>query len=313
MRTVDLNRIAVFASVVDAGGVTAAAAVLGLPKSSVSRSVTLLEDELGVTLLTRSPRGSTMTEAGRAFYAAAARALGEVEDARHALVGVESAPRGVVRIAAPVDIGSWVLMPIVARFRETHPQVEVDVRLTQRPLDGGPDSFDLALHRGRTDDETLDSRVLGSQDSALYAAPSYLARRGTPTSGEELAGHDCILLGVRGARERWTLIRESDDATITVEPTGPVRVDGIFGVRAAVEAGLGIAPLPIPGAAGAEGVLTRVLPGTIVRGEPLRLVWARARHTPRRVALLRDAIADSVSRVGPNSAREAGRGSSTPV
>src|SRR6185369_10677415 len=119
----DLNRAAIFVRVVDEGGFSAAARVLRLPKSSVSRAVALLEEELGARLLQRSTRKVHLTDAGTAFYARAARGIAAVEEAAAAVVDAQGSLRGTVRITAPVDAGVWMLAPIVTSFVALHPGV----------------------------------------------------------------------------------------------------------------------------------------------------------------------------------------------
>src|SRR5690349_9475771 len=135
MRTIDLNRVAVFARVVDEGSFTKAALALGLPKSSVSRSVALLESELGTRLLSRSSRKLTVTEAGAAYYAQVAGALNAIDTASAAAAEEQSVPRGLVRITAPYDSGNDVFMPILARVVEQMPTISLEVALTNRHVD----------------------------------------------------------------------------------------------------------------------------------------------------------------------------------
>src|SRR5262245_41577245 len=122
----DLNRAAVFVRVVDEGGFSAAARAMRLPKSSISRAVALLEEELGARLLQRSTRKVHLTEAGTAFYDRAARGIAGVEEAASAVADLQGSLQGPLRITAPVDAGVWMLAPLVARFVELHPAVHVE-------------------------------------------------------------------------------------------------------------------------------------------------------------------------------------------
>src|SRR5690349_2158359 len=145
----DLNHIAVFVRVVELESFTAAARALGLPKSSVSRTVTRLEDELGVRLLQRTTRQLHLTDAGHAFFESARRSLSELEEASCNVADLGKAPRGVVRITCPLDIGIVSLPDIVQAFVQKYPKVHIELSLSSRVVDLVADGFDLALRAGK--------------------------------------------------------------------------------------------------------------------------------------------------------------------
>lgn len=296
MRTMDLNRAAVFARVAEAGGVSAAAAALRLPKSSVSRSVRALEDELGVRLLQKVGRGVGLTDAGRVFYGGVAQGLAAMEDALAAAGGVQGAMRGVVRVAAEAELGAFVLTPLLAAFLAEHPEVETELLTSPRPLDllhGG--AADLALHMGRVRSDDLASRRLGAHHAGLFASPAYLARHGTPETPDDLAAHQFVLgWPVRGETLELATF---GGPPVTLTPRGRHRVDTASSLTAALRAGVGIGVLPVLMASreAAAGTLVHVLPAWAAEGEPLELVWARSRHLPHRVSLLRDRLAASLT------------------
>src|SRR5512132_2871378 len=157
----NFNRIAVFVRVVDERGFTAAAQALGLPKSSVSRSVALLEEALGARLLHRSTRSVKLPEAGTAFYEQASRGLAGVEDAAAKVADLQAVVSGTLRITAPVDVGVSILEPVIARFVRRHPAVHFDVVLTGRLVDLVEEGFDLAVRAGPLRDGSLIARKLG--------------------------------------------------------------------------------------------------------------------------------------------------------
>ncbi|HKY91569.1 MAG TPA: LysR family transcriptional regulator, partial [Nevskiaceae bacterium] len=164
----DLNNIRLFVRVVETGSFTAAANQLGLPKSSVSRGVAMLESSLGVRLLQRTTRRLSLTEAGRAFHDSAAGALAQLDEAQAAASQEQEEVAGVVRITASVDIGVWLLAPIVKGFLADHPRARVDVMLTARVVDLVQEGFDLALRAGRLLDSRLVARPLGVLRAGLY-------------------------------------------------------------------------------------------------------------------------------------------------
>jgi len=280
----DLNRVAVFAHVVEHGGFTAAARVLRLPKSSVSRAVALLEEELGVRLLQRSTRRVKMTEAGTAFYERASRGLAGVADAAAAVADMQGGVRGLVRITAPADLGIWLLEPLLSRFVKEHPGVQMEAVLTNRVVDIVEEGLDLAIRAGALRDTALIARKLTPVAAALFASPEYLARRGVPARVADLAHHDCVLFRPTRAQATWTLTGPEGDETIEV--SGPIGADDFAFVRSAVISGLGIGLLPTFLCAG--DALTRVLPAHALLGPGLHLVYPSARYLPHRVAVLRD-------------------------
>ncbi|WP_437571592.1 LysR family transcriptional regulator [Sorangium sp. So ce542] len=292
----DLNRIAVFVRVVDEQGFTAAARVLGLPKSSISRSVALLEEALGARLLHRSTRSVRLTEAGAAFYERASRGVASLEEAAAMVADLQSVVRGPIRITAPVDVGVAMLEPAVARFVRRHPAVRVDVVLTGRVVDLVEEGFDLALRAGPLRDGSLIARKIGQVEDALYASPRYLERAGVPGSLADLAAHRCVLFRATRNRAAWTLRGPAGDETVEVE--GPLAVDELSFARRAVLAGVGVGLLPMILCARevARGRLVRVLPSHMASDAPLHLVYPSARYLPHRVAALRDFLVESLTR-----------------
>jgi DNA-binding transcriptional LysR family regulator len=284
----DFNRAAIFVRVVDEGGFSAAARALRLPKSSVSRAVSLLEEDLGARLLQRSTRKIRLTEAGSAFYERASRGIAGLEEAGSAVADLHASLRGPVRVTAPVDAGVWVLAPLVARFVALHPAVHLDLLLTNRVVDLVAEGVDFALRAGQMRDSSLLARRLRPIDAALFAAPDYLARRGTPASVAELAQHDCILFRPDRGRATWTLTGPT--GTETVDVTGPVGGDDFAFVQRIVVAGTGIGLVPtfLCQAAAGEGTLVRVLPDHAMRGAGFNLVYPSARYLPLRAAAFRD-------------------------
>lgn len=293
--TMDLNQVAVFVRVVESRGFTAAAAALGLPKSSVSRAVSRLESSLGVRLLHRTTRRLHLTEAGAAFHARAQRALTELGEARDAAGEQQDAPRGTVRITAPVDVGVEFLADIVARFVRRHPEIKVDVNLTARTVDMVEEGFDLALRAGRLRDSSLVARKLGNIEGRLLAAPSYLERHGTPETVLDLERHECVLFRPHDGACMWQLT--GPEGNERVEVRGSVSADDFTFVRKAALAGAGITLLPwvlsVRDVIG--GKLVRVLPEHAARGSQLHLVYPSARHMPRRVAVFRDFVVASMT------------------
>ncbi|WP_428264483.1 LysR family transcriptional regulator [Haliangium sp.] len=290
-----LNEIAVFARVVEHQGFSAAARQLGVPKSTVSRAVRRLEQRLGVRLLQRSTRTLALTDAGAAYHARVTQAMDLLAAAEAEVTQQQEAPTGVVRITAPYDFGVDVLPALVAGFVARYPELHVYTEVTGRVVDLIAEGFDLALRAGRMSDSALVARKIGAVEGRLFAAPAYLAARGTPTAVAELAGHDCVLFRPRDRGTRWHLHGPAGPESVDV--TGPVGADEFSFVRAAVRLGAGIGMFPgFMGAADvAAGRLVRVLPEYERRGSKLYLVYPSTEHLPRRVTLFRDYLIDAVA------------------
>jgi DNA-binding transcriptional LysR family regulator len=287
----DLNHVAVFARVVELESFTAAAKQLGLPKSSVSRTVSRLEDELGVRLLQRTTRKLHLTEAGQAFYERARVALAGLAEAASAATNMSAEPRGTVRLSAPADIGVMNLAELVARFLRKYPLVQIEISISSRYVDLVAEGFDLALRAGKLADSSLVARKIGSDQLGLFASPSYLRRRGRPKTPAELANHDCVLFRGTNGKSEWRLTGPRGEERVTVR--GPLNVDELSFVQQAVTAGVGIALLPMIAVrlAAARGPLplpVRVLPEYSVGGSGLNVVSPSARFQSASVAAFRD-------------------------
>src|SRR4051812_18126801 len=165
----DLNEIAVFTKVVQAGSFTAAAKQLGMPKSTVSRKVSELEERLGSRLLQRTTRKLSLTDAGRTYYDYSARIASEIEEAERAVSSLEDTPRGLLRVTAPVNAA--FLGPIVSGYLRRYPEVRVDVLCTGRAVDLVEERYDVGIRAGTLADSSLIARSLGNARWVLVATP----------------------------------------------------------------------------------------------------------------------------------------------
>lgn len=293
----DLNLVTAFVRVVEHESFTSAAKALGLPKSSVSRRVAELEAQLGVQLLHRTTRKLALTEAGRAYYRQAERALAELQAAAETAAGLDTEARGIVRVTAPVDIAVLGLADIIGDFVRGYPDIHVELSLSSKIVDIVEEGFDIGVRAGRLHDASLVSRRVGSAALGLYAAPAYLQQRGRPQTVEDLSRHDCVLFRGQHGKVVWRL--DGPGGTVsTVEVGGLVSVDEMLFVRRAVEVGLGIGLLPNLAAAaclGAPYPLERVLPEFGLGGVEITVVTPSGPKRPRRVTLLRDFLVQSLA------------------
>ena len=301
--TMDLNLVTAFVRVVEAQSFTAAARALGLPKSSVSRRVTELEKELGVPLLHRTTRKLALTEAGRAYFEQAERALTGLETAAETAAGMDAEPRGTVRVTMPVDIGVMGFAELLAEFARRYPDIHVDLSLSSHSVDLVENGFDIGIRADKSHDPNLVVRSVGNAALGLFAAPTYLEERGTPKEVADLAAHDAVLFRAKQGKALWRLDGPNDEVT-AVEVSGHVNADEVLFVRTAIAAGLGIGLLPIlVESACAEkrkaDPLKRVLPDYAVRGADLAIVTPTGPKRPHRVTLLRDFLVEQLTQRFP--------------
>jgi DNA-binding transcriptional LysR family regulator len=285
----DLNQVAVFVRVVEAGTFTQAGVDLGLPKSSVSRTVAHLEEQLGVRLLQRTTRKLQLTDAGRTYFEQTRPLLSELAEANRAAAKLSREPRGTVRVTAPVDIGVLALADVIAKFSLKYPRIHVDLSMSARRVDLVLENFDLAVRAApKLDDSSLVARKVGSLDLGLFASAAYLKRRGEPRTVAELAEHDCILFRGRDGKATWELDGPHGTESVTVK--GPVNVDEVVFIRQAAESGIGIAQITMWELSGrcSSDSIVRVLPQYRVGGVGLYVVTSSMKHFPARVTLFRD-------------------------
>ncbi|GGY22771.1 LysR family transcriptional regulator [Rhodanobacter panaciterrae] len=240
---VNLNRLAVFVALVRAGSFTAAAEQLGLTKAMVSQHLAKLERELGVTLLLRSTRRMSLTEAGISFHIDCMRLLADAEAAIDRVGGNRDTPSGTLRITTSTDYGMAVVAPALASFCQLHPQVQVDLVIGDRINDLIAERFDLAIRLGWLRDSSMHAARLGSFRQLVVAAPAYLSEHGTPRRPEDLAAHGWIAMSVLATPLRWTFV-SSGGKRRSVRMRQVAQANNAAAVRAMVLAGAGVGVLP---------------------------------------------------------------------
>ncbi|HVG61367.1 MAG TPA: LysR family transcriptional regulator [Hyalangium sp.] len=272
----DLNELLVFAKVVQAGSFTLAARELRMPKSTVSRRVSELEERIGAQLLQRTTRKLRLTDAGKTYYEYCARIVAEAEEAELAVTRLQSAPHGLLRVTTPLTFS--FLGPLVAEFMKRHPDVQLELLCTDRRVDLMKEGFDLAVRAGPLADSSLTARKLGILESIIVAAPSYLKARGAPKSPRDLEKHDCILFGTQLERNTWTLY--SGGKSVEVQVQARMAINEPDMLSALTQAGSGISLLPALHYAAdiAAGRLQHLLPDWSSSGTPVHAVYPSTRH-----------------------------------
>ncbi|MFC5740768.1 LysR family transcriptional regulator [Dyella tabacisoli] len=240
---VNLNRLAVFVALVGAGSFTAAAEQLGMTKAMVSQHLARLEQELGVSLLMRSTRRMSLTEAGVMFHADCVRILNETDAAIERIGESRDTPAGTLRITTSMDYGVAVVAPAIASFLKLHPAVQVDLTLGDQVSDLIAERFDLAIRSGWLRDSNLRAVRLNGFRQLLVAAPAYLAANGVPRRPADLAGHVLIALSVLASPSRW-IFTSSNGKRHTVRIPQVAQANSAAAVRAVALAGAGVAVLP---------------------------------------------------------------------
>lgn len=285
-----LDRLAFFAATLEAGSFTAAAARLGVTKSLVSQQVARLEQELRTTLITRTSRRLSPTEAGAALHARCAPALAEAVAAL-AEVAEGAGPAGTLRIAAPLDYGTAVIAPAVARFIAAHPACPVELRLADAVHDLMAERLDLAIRTGwlREEPGSYATRRLGSFRQLLVCTPG----RAALESPAALAGLPWIAHARLKDPCRWRFRRDGTAEAVPVETRAVATVDTTPAVRALVLAGTGYAVLPDYAVAEdlAAGRLVAPLPGWVLPEGGVIALLPPARFRPARVRLFLELLA----------------------
>jgi DNA-binding transcriptional LysR family regulator len=289
VETMDLNRLRVFAQVLDKRSFTAAAAALRLPKSSVSKAVRALEESLGVQLIQRSSRSLRATDAGSALFESIRPALAVIAESISTTAIRGSEPRGRVRMSCPPDFDA-LLAPYVARFCHEHPGIAVEMSLTARNVDLIADGYDLALRGGDLHDSGYVVRGTVRSAFALFAAPGYLRKRKPLRRAGDLAEHVCIGVHPVGGSAMWQL--SSRAKTESVRVTCQMTTDDMRLASHLAVAGGGIVLLPLLTAEAfvTGGRLVRVLPKLSVPNVSLRIITPNRSLEPLAVRLFREGL-----------------------
>ena len=287
-----LTGMAVFARVVEAASFTAAGRQLGMSKSAVSKAVAALEDRLGARLLNRTTRRLAMTEVGQAFYERCARVVAEAEEAELAVTRLQVAPRGTLRINAPVSFGVRHLGPVLGEFVVRHPELEVDIDLSDRFVDLIEEGYDVAVRITRLANSSLIARRIADNRMIVCAAPAYWARHRRPSRPADLAAHDCLIYSYGATRGDWVF--QVDGRSVRVRVSGRLQANNGDLHLAAALSGCGVASLPefICGPALADGRLEAVLGEFMPEPAGIHAIYPHSRHLSAKVRAFVDFLVE---------------------
>ncbi|MGY3851426.1 LysR family transcriptional regulator [Aeromonas aquatilis] len=290
-----LDNLALFLTIVEKGGLSAAGRELGLSPATVSERLAALEHYYGVALLTRTTRSISLTEEGRLLVEEGRRLLADADELQRRIQFGSQEMAGPIRLSAPVDLGSTRLVPLLDEFMAAHPGVTIDLNLADGYVDLVGQGIDFALRYGTLADSSLRAISLGETRRMVCASPDYLQRRGIPRHPDELQRHDCLVMRFGGAPDRnWGF--EVNGAPYRVQVAGQRVTNNGLLVRRWCLQGLGLCfkswwdvqeDL-------ARGALQEVLAPFSTTPSRLQLVYPSSRSQPRRVRALMDAIADQL-------------------
>ena len=261
---ISLQALKLFVRVVDLGSFSKAATDVGIGQPSATKLIAQLEKQLGSRLLYRSTHGVTPTEVGILFYDKCKLIALHVEEAESVASLMQSEVQGGLRISTTMDFGRRVLAPLVLRFLQANPKVQIDLLFDDHIVDMVAQGIDVAIRMGRLVDSSLGARHLGTNPWSVVASPDYLARRGTPATPINLTAHDALVISSVQHDSRWHFHGAAGEE-LTVQVKGPMRSNNKSALMTAACAGLGIAALP-----------TYVVYDAVKRGELVTLLtdWA---------------------------------------
>ena len=300
LRDVNLNRLAVFVAVVDAGSLTAAAERLGLAKTVVSTHMQRLESEVGANLLVRTTRRLSVTDAGRVFYDACRDIVRATEAALDAVSSDAGPLRGTLRVSVPIDYGALVVAPAVVALRDRHPGLDVELVANDRVVDLVADNLDVAIRIGRLADSNYRAVQLGTYEKWLVASPAFVARHGRPQDTDALAALPFVMLSTL-PRPHTLELEDANGGTASVRCVAHVVSNTATACRAIVLAGGGFGLLTDFSTADdlTAGRLVRLLPAWRSAPAGIHAVYPSTRLPSPKVRAFIDAMKQRIDDTRP--------------
>ncbi len=281
-----------FVAVAESESFTAAAKQLGISTAQVSRQVSALEARLATRLFYRTTRKVSMTEIGHLYYQHCRQVLDGLEEADRAVTNLQSTPRGLLKVTAPVTYGERTIAPLVNDFILQYPELEVQLKLSNQKLDLVDEGFDLAIRLGKLEDSSMMAKKLGFRKQYVCASLAYIAQFGQPHSLSELEKHNCL----QGTLDYWRFQERGKPVSIRVK--GTLRCNSGEALTDAVLKGLGIAQLPdyyvqqyID-----EGKLVSLLDHSREPDDGIWALYPHNRHLSPKVRMLVDFLGEELSK-----------------
>lgn len=286
-----------FRRIVELGSFRAAATDRGLSKAGVSKQLIELERELGASLIARTTRKLATTEAGQAYFQQCVRILDDIAELEAAVTATQAAPRGLLRVNAPMSFGILQLMSWIPRFTRRYPELRVDLVLNDRVVDLIEEGFDVAIRvRTALDDSSLIAKRLGTVSRAICASTGYVENHGTPEHPHDLLAHRTLAYSHSESPTEWSLTPARGGSALQQKVNPVLSVNNSIALRDALLAGMGIALIPTFVVADAlkDGRLIRVLPSFRCENHSLYALYPSSRHlSPKVRAFVDFAVAAS--------------------
>ncbi len=299
-----LSKMTAFTKVVETGSFVGAARQLRLSSTMVSKHVRELEDRLGVKLLHRTTRRVSLTEVGALFYERCSGLLAELDELESAASQLQTTPRGVLRVSAPLAFGSLRIPTLLAAFADLYPDVTVELTLADRPVDVVEEGFDLAVIIGDMPNSSYMTRLLSLTKAIVCAAPGYLARKGTPETPADLANHNCLTHDIPAASKGWAFTGPDNKPHI-IKVAGNFRTNSATALLTAALNGQGLILTPLYMVADAlkNETLVALLTAYTTPEIPIRLVYPPGRYLSAKVRTFIDFL---ISRLAGETPRPDG-------
>jgi len=287
----DLDDILVFVKVAQFESITRAARSLGMPISTVSRRLSVLESALGVSLLRRTTRRVMLTAQGREYFSQCQEPLSLLQEAEQVLTQAHKRPEGLLRITVPVILSQEPFLNFISAFMKGQTGIRVELVVTNLLLDLIAENIDVALRVGELQDSSVVARRLGTIVYCLVAAPEYLKARTLPAEPADLKAHDCVVFNAKNNERDWDLV--SGRRRVRIRVSGPAATRDINSARAFVHRGhgIGLAPSTYCDEAIAKGKLLRVLPKWTSSPIPVFALYSSRKFLPLRLSVFLDALA----------------------
>jgi DNA-binding transcriptional LysR family regulator len=286
----DLDNILIFVKVAQYESISRAARSLGMPISTVSRRLSLLESQLGVTLVRRSTRRVSLTAQGREYFNQCQEPLTLLQEAEGVLTQSQKRPEGLLRISVPVVLSREPFLEFLSGFQKAHPRIRIDLFITNQFLDLIAENVDVAIRFGELADSSVVATRIGKSIRYVVAAPEYLKKRPLPTEPAHLEQHECVMLNAKNNEVHWDLV--SGRKKVRVHVSGPISSRDFNTLSTFVYRGHGVGLLPSNYCDQeiAAGRLVRLLPQWTSPPIPVFTVYPSRRFLPVRLSVFLEAL-----------------------
>jgi DNA-binding transcriptional LysR family regulator len=287
----NLDDVQIFIKVAQFESISGAARSLGMPISTVSRRLSVLESNLGVSLMRRTTRRVTLTSQGRQYFNQCREPLTLLEDAERVLLQGQKAPEGMLRISVPVILGQTSFLDFLSGFLKTYSGIRIDLSITNLFLDLVAENLDVAIRFGDLEDSSVVATRIGKSVRYVVATPRYLKGQKLPLEPADLQLHECVMLNARNNETHWDLVSGRKKARVHV--SGPISSHDFNSVSTFVYQGHGIGLLPSTYCDEAlkTGALVRLLPKWVSPEIPVFAVYVNRKFLPSRLEVFLKALA----------------------